>query len=162
MKNNNILLTAFCNTSAELLLKHKNNWKTLVLPNDKIKDSEILIDALARENFKYVFCFGQKPIIKNKINIETTARKDELTINTDFDCEKMRELFENINIDSKVSHNAGTSFCNRLYYNGLRYIIQNNMKTQIAFIHIPFKKNINDFNCFCDKIFNIIEIYNKQ
>lgn len=154
-----ILLVAFCGTSAELLLEQREDWKKLFLPNDKIKDSEILIDTLFKEKFDYVICFGQKPLIKNKISIEVTAREGESEINTAFDCEKMRKLFEQIGIDSKLSHNAGTSFCNKLYYNGLKSIVQNNMETQMVFIHIPFTVNITEFNCFCKKIFSVLESY---
>lgn len=49
MVNNKILLTAFQGTSAEMLVEggSKNEtYKTLFLPNDKIKDSRLLIKEL--------------------------------------------------------------------------------------------------------------------
>lgn len=57
-----ILLTAFSGSSAELLLKRVNNCKTLFLPNDKVKDSELLIEAIRNEKFDHVICFGQRPL----------------------------------------------------------------------------------------------------
>lgn len=183
----NILLTAFRGTSAELLIKdikkfkeaencseennlkyttncseernfkYTNNYRTLILPNDKIKDSEKLIDVISREGFDYVISFGQRPNIKDKVHIETTAKDDELNINTNFDCDKLKQSFELNGIISKISHNAGTSFCNQLYLNCLKYIFQNNMETKMVFVHVPFKKNITDFDSFRKKLFNVIE-----
>ena len=153
----NILLTAFCGSSAELLIKGTNNYRTLFLPNDKIKDSEMLIDIISNENIDYVISFGQRPNIKNKVHIETTAKDGEFRINTNFDCDKLMGLFEQNNIISKISHNAGTSFCNELYLNGLKYISQNKPDTKMVFIHIPFTKNITDFDSFRRQMFNVIK-----
>ena len=165
----NILLTAFCGSSAELLIKDikvlkeeknfkdANNYKTLFLQNDKIKDSEKLIDIISSESIDYVLSFGQRPNIKDKVHIETTAKDGEYCINTNFDCDKLKVLFEQNSIISKISHNAGTSFCNELYLNGLKYISQNKPDTKMVFIHIPFTKNITDFDSFRRKLFSVIK-----
>lgn len=73
VNNKNILLTAFYGSSSELLLKHTEIYKTLILPNDKVKDSERLIDTISKRKFDYIISFGQKPNIKNKVHIETSA-----------------------------------------------------------------------------------------
>lgn len=183
----NILLTAFRGTSSELLIKdikkfrqaedcrkennikhttncseernfeYTNNYRTLTLPNDKIKDSEKLIDVISRERFDYVISFGQRPNIKDKVHIEKTAKDGELNINTNFDCEKLKQSFELNGISSKISNNAGTSFCNQLYLNCLSYIFQNNLETKMVFVHVPFKKNITDLGSFRKKLFNVLE-----
>ncbi|MFG6326140.1 MAG: hypothetical protein K1W00_04760 [Lachnospiraceae bacterium] len=153
----NILLTAFLGSSAELLIKNTDNHGILFLPNDKIKDSEILIDAISKETIDYVISFGQKPNIRNKVYIETAANKGELKINTAFDCDKLTGLFEENSIASKISQNAGTSFCNELYFNGLKYIEYNKLHTKMIFIHIPFTKNITDFDVFRRNMFNVIK-----
>lgn len=154
--NPNILLTAFRGTSGESLIKNTENYKTLFLPNDKIKDSKKLIEAISKEKFDYVISFGQRPNIKNKVHIETTARDGEIQINTNFDCEKLRQLFEQNGMIAKISHNAGTSFCNEVYLNGLRYIFQNDLDTQMVFVHIPFAKNIDDLDDLRRKILGAI------
>lgn len=95
MQNNTkILLTAFCGTSTEQLIKHTRNYKTLFLPNDKIKDSEKLIETISNEKFDYIISFGQRPNIKDKVHIETTAKEGELQISTDFNCDRLKLLFE--------------------------------------------------------------------
>lgn len=151
-----ILLTAFCCTSSELLLEGTEIYETLVLPNDKVKDSEKLIDVISKGKYDYIISFGQRPNIKNKVHIETSANKKEFHISTNFDCDKLEMLFKQSQIISKISHNAGTSFCNELYLNGLKYIFQKNLDTKMVFLHIPFTKNIDDFNSFSKQIFDAI------
>lgn len=155
-ENKRILLTAFRGSSAELLVENIRDYRTLILPNDKVKDSKLLIDAVSSENFDYIISFGQRPNIKNKVHIETIAKDSELQIDTSFDCDRLKQLFEINGITSNISHNAGTSFCNQLYLNGLKYISQNNLDTKMVFIHIPFRKNIDDFNSFCKQIVDTI------
>lgn len=152
----NILLTAFRYSSAELLIKDTRDYNTLLLPNDKVQDSEKLISAILSKKPDYVISFGQRPNIKNKVHIETTAKDGEIVINTNFDCERLKYLFEQNGVISKISHNAGTSYCNQLYLNVLKYIFQNYIDTKMVLIHIPFMKNISDFDVFYKRIFDTI------
>lgn len=155
----NILLTVFSRTSSELLLKGFNDFLVLVLPNNKVRDSELLIEMLSKTNFDYVLSFGQRPNIKDKVHIETTARDGELRLDTVFDCERLKMLFEQNGISAKLSHNAGTSFCNRLYWNGLKYIAEHALETRMVFVHVPFANNISDINAFKRQIFETIRIF---
>ena len=156
MSNSKVLLTAFRGSSAEQLIKYAKEFDPLILPNDKVKDSENLIKKIIDGTYDYVFSFGQKPNIKNKVNIETTARNGITSVETDFDCERLQKLFESNGVVAKISRKAGTSYCNCLYYNGLDYIQQNNLKTKMVFIHIPFLKNIDDKGSFFTLIVDII------
>ena len=122
MSYSKILITAFRGSSAERLIKYADGIETLILPNDKVKDAEKLINTISDGTYDYVFSFGQRPVIKDKANIETTAKNGEDTIQTSFDCEKLKAMFEANGITAKLSRNAGTSYCNSLYYNGLNYI----------------------------------------
>ena len=151
-----VLVTAFRGSSAELLVKNSQEYRTLILPNDKVKDSELLINAVSNGNFDYIISFGQRPNIKNKVHIETTAKDSELQVDTKFDCDRLVQLFEQNGIISKILHNAGTSFCNELYLNGLKYISQNGLNTKMVFVHIPFEKNISDLESFSEQIFYAI------
>lgn len=151
-----ILLTAFRNTSAQLLLQGVTEYRTLLLPNDKRRDSEIMIDVISREKFDYILSIGQKPNIKNKVYVETTAREGEMQIRTDADCESLTGLFEKHGICTKISHNAGTSYCNQLYLNGLHYLSQKTMDTRMVFVHIPLAKNIEDLEDFRGRFLNVI------
>ena len=149
----NILLTAFRGTSAEALIKGNDYCPSLYLPNDRKKDSQNLIRELSSNSFDHVISFGQKPNIKNKVYIETAARKGEDLVHTNADYEKIKDILEKNALVTKISHNAGTSFCNELYLNGLKYIYGNRLDIKMIFIHVPFMKNISDFSTFRERIF---------
>lgn len=156
MSKAKVLLTVFRGSSAEQLIKYAEEFDILILPNDKVKDSVILINRIADDIYDYVFSFGQRPNIKNKVHIETTGRNGLTSVKTDFDCEQLQKLFESNGITAKISHNAGTLFCNSLYYNGMNCIQQNNLKTKMVFIHIPLLKNIDNFDSFFTMIIDTI------
>ncbi len=151
-----VLLTAFLGTSAEALVRG-SKYRTLLLSNDKVKDSELLIETLSKEAFDYIVSFGQRPNIKNKVHIETTAKVGDLCMDTGFDCGWLQNLFVQKGINAKMSNNAGTSFCNQLYFNGLRYIGQSGLNAQMVFMHVPFLKNVDNFEEFREKVLEVID-----
>lgn len=157
-----ILITAFAKTSAQLLVQD-SIYNTLLLPSDKVQDAEKLFSALEKEDYDYVFSFGQRPNIKNKVHIETTARKGMDSVETKWDTEELKDLFIQNKIAAKVSHNAGTSYCNSIYYNGLTYIAGQGLKTKMVFVHIPFIQNIDDITSFRKGVYEAIrEFINKK
>lgn len=147
----NILFTVFRGTSSELLLE-ENGWQGLLLPNDKEKDAKLLVQELSSGIYNFVFSFGQKPNIKDKVYIETMARNAGEVLETGFDCGKLADAFRREGMEVRISHNAGTSFCNHIYWNGLEYIRENGLKVKMVFVHIPMRKNISDFGKFCEGI----------
>ena len=137
MSKKRILFTVFCGTSAEVLVaeqKLKHQYNVLHLPNDKVRDSELLIEALQQERYDYVISLGQRPNIKDKVHIETRAKKDGELISTAFNCERLKRCLEQSGLLVKISDNAGTSYCNELYRNGLRYILEKKPDTQMVFL----------------------------
>lgn len=153
-----ILLTAFRGTSAELLIKDVKDFETLLLPNDKVKDSELLIKKISASDYDYIISFGQRPNIKDKVHIETTARDGEACLKTGFDYGLLQQLFIQNDVPAKLSHNAGTSFCNRLYWNGLQYLEEKEDKrTKMVFVHVPFEKNVHDFEEFKERVVKAID-----
>lgn len=153
-----ILMTGFCGTSSEMLVK-KAACKSLILPNDKVLDSWILLAELERQDYNYIFSFGQKPNIRDKIYIETTARNGKECLHTDFAYDKLRDTFEKENITVRISSYAGTSFCNALYWSALEYIRDKGLDVKIVFLHIPFWKNMTSSEVFCERILKGIENY---
>ena len=142
----NILLTGFRRTSSEFLVK-KADYQTMILPNVKL------------QHYEYIFSFGQKPNIKDKVYVETAARNGKNSIPTDFDYNKLLAALKTEKIAVNISNNAGTSFCNELYWNVLSYIRSRQLKTKMLFLHIPFCKNITAVEAFFDKILRVIENY---
>ena len=116
----------------------------------------MLFSALHKHAYDYIISFGQRPLIKDKICIETTAQNADHKIDTTMNCVFLIDLFEKNGVSAKLSHNAGTSYCNNLYWHGLSYIAEQNLKTKMVFIHVPFSQNIKDITDFNQKISNVI------
>ena len=155
------LLTAFRGTSAELLIKDVKGYDILLLPNDKLRDSELLIEKISASDYDYIIAFGQRPNIKDKVHIETAARDGDACLNTGFDYALLQQSFIKNGIPAKLSHNAGTSFCNRLYWNGLQYLAEHQEKkrTKMVFVHVPFEKSICDVAEFKERVIKTIATF---
>lgn len=155
-----VLLTGFRGTSSELLVK-RAKCSSLVLPNDKLLDSRLLFEELDRKSYDYVLSFGQKPNMKDKVCIETVAGSmngnTNLRVNTNFEYEWLKAAFEARKIPVRISNNAGTSFCNALYWNGLNYISDGGLRTKMLFVHIPFYKNLAAPEWFLEQLLGAVE-----
>ena len=152
-----ILLTGFRNSSSQKLLRYAQCCDTLLLPNHKVLDGELLIHQLNEKSYDLVICLGQKPNLKDKICLETTAHNSVISMQTMVACEKLKCHFFDNGMNVRLSHNAGTSFCNALYFHGLDYIFANNLRTHLVFIHIPFEKNISDPSAFYERFLDSVE-----
>ena len=86
--------------------------KSLILPSDKVIDSRILLEEADQGTYNYIVSFGQKPNIRDKVYLETTARQGNASIVTDFDYVRLKCGLESENLTIRISENAGTSFCN--------------------------------------------------
>lgn len=146
-----ILLTGFCGTSSELFVK-KAGCKSLILPNDRILDSRILLTEVERQDYKYIFSFGQKPNIRDKVYIETVAKCENKCLHTNFAYDNLQVALRKENITVRISDHAGTSFCNTLYWNVLEYIRNRELRVKMIFLHIPFCKNITAPEDFYERI----------
>ena len=144
-----LTLLAFKNTSAELLV-NGINIPAILLPSDKIKDSEIARGVIEKSDI--VICFGQKPQIKNKICLELVAKNQGEIIKTNLDIEPLKHLLETNNIIYTESYNPGTSYCNHVYWNSLNYIKAKELNCKLLFIHIPFGKNIDNILALQEKL----------
>ena len=149
-----LTLLAFKNTSAELLVKGLD-FPTVLLPSDKIKDSEIARAEIEKADI--VICFGQKPQIKNKICLEMIAKNQGEIIKTNLDIEPLKHLLETNNIVFTESHSPGTSYCNLIYWNSLNYIKDQKLNCKFLFIHIPFGKNIDNILALQEKLKIVIK-----
>lgn len=135
------LVTAFDgedNSSGIICEKLKADCKKIILPNHKTESCEILKKELDG-GFRYVFSLGQKPLIKNKISLEDTAKLNGKILKSN--AESISETIKKFGYDCYISHNAGTSYCNNLYYFGLDHIAENKIKTDMFFLHVPFENN---------------------
>ncbi len=151
-----VLFTAFDgeNNSSKLLLDNINCKHKLCLRNDFARSARRLERELESNEFDLVMSFGQAPLPKDTIKIETVGREEQ-NYKTNYDYSLLaKALSSDFNV--KISEDAGKYLCNHLYYCGLKYIKDNNLKTKIIFIHIPMKDNISDFTNLATPIKNYI------
>ena len=149
-----VLCTGFNgkNNSSKVLLDFITNADKLYLKNSFNTSVKQLIDKIKNNEYDLIISFGQAPLMKDTIKIETKAiLNDSYETNYDY-----KELYNNINkyYNVLISNNAGNYLCNNLYYYGLRYIKENKLKTKMLFIHIPKIKNISNIEI----IANIIKL----
>ncbi len=78
------LVTAFRGSSGESFIRDWGEYTKIILPNDKIRASEILAGAMKKEAFDYIISIGQKPKLRDKVYVETTGRQGEISVKTDF------------------------------------------------------------------------------
>lgn len=145
-----ILITAFegeFNSSKILLDNIKLTCSDkLYLVNDFNTCKKQLLAKLSIETYDYILAFGQKPVIKNKVYIETIGRRKDEKIESDFDYLRLQEYLIHAGYSVKISDNAGNYLCNHILYHGLRYIREKQIETNMVFLHIPVVKNISDID----------------
>ena len=112
----------------------KNSFKTSV---------EQLSNKLKKDKYDLIISFAQAPIDKETIKIETRGNGIDY-FETDYDYNNLKKLFEKNGFNVVISKDAGNYLCNNIYYNGLKYIRENNLKCKMIFVHIPQIDNIND------------------
>ena len=104
-----------------------------------------------------IICIGQKPQIKNKICLELVARDIDSILSTNFELETFKKKLEANNITYSESQNPGTSYCNLVYWNALKFIKDKNCDCKFLFIHIPFEKNIENISELREKLNNVLK-----
>ena len=148
-----LLLTAFKGNynSSKVLLDYitSSNCNKLLLTNSFTTCEKEITRAIIKQKPKYILSFGQKPNT-DKLNIETTACRNGIILNTDFDVVSLEQSLKTSEIPYRLSNNAGNYLCNHVYFSGLYIIKQQALNTKMIFIHVPIMKD-----------FSIIDIVSK-
>ncbi len=143
--------------SAKILLdniKEQYNEDVLYLEND-FEVSSNQIEEKLKENYDYVLIFGQKPNTKN-IYLENNAILEETKLETDYYYGVLKENLESYNYKVVTSSDAGNYLCNNIFFRALNFKQKNNLKTKVAFVHIPTIDNIEDIKHLAISILNYI------
>lgn len=156
-----ILITGFegNNNSAKILLdniKEKCKQDILYLKND-FEVSSNQIEEKMLQNYDYVLIFSQKPNTRN-IYLENNAVLEETKLETDDYYGVLKEKLESNNYKVISSCDAGNYLCNNVFFKALEFKQINNLKTKIAFIHIPTIDNIEDIKHLANTILDYINI----
>ena len=150
----NVLYTAFKgkNNSSKLLLDNIVSNDKLYLTNS-FKTSVAELQKKLKENYyDLIISFGQAPLETDVIKLEMAAiDKEKYFTNFDYS-----ELYDKLSKEYNViiSNDAGKYLCNNIYYYGLKYIKENDLRTKMIFIHIPKNDKINNIEKL-SKIFYI-------
>ena len=149
-----ILFTAFNgkNNSSKLLLDTIKVENKLYLKNSFTTSIKQLQRELKNNEYDLIISFGQAPLDMNTIKIETTAKID-IEYKTKYNYTPLKNKLDK-NFKTIISNNAGSYLCNHIYYNGLKYIEEYNLITNMIFIHIPMIDNISSMESLSD-VFNI-------
>lgn len=145
-----ILFTAFNgkNNSSKILLDQINSKNKLYLKNSFTTSVNQLIKELNNSEYDLVISFGQAPLEKDTIKIETIGRND-IEYKTKYDFTILKQKLDN-KFTTIISNDAGNYLCNNIYFNGLKYIEDNKLKTDMIFIHIPMIDNISSIKELSD------------
>ncbi len=139
----NIILAGFDgrNNPARIITeKAELDCTKLILPNDKKKSAELLLETIRKAEAVCVVLLGQKPCIKEKIAVEPTAERNGKILHTPLDVTVTAEKIKENGYNAYISKGCGTSYCNHIYYECLE------SGTNCIFLHIPQMKNISDIN----------------
>ena len=153
----NILYTAFNGktNSSKILLDYikTDNCNKLYLRNSFTTSVKQLNSKIKNNNYDIIVSFGQASLDKDTIKIETTGKNNDF-YKTNYDYNYLKNRLED-KYNVIISNDAGNYLCNNIYYNGLKHIKENNLKTKMIFIHIPKIYNIENINLL-SSIFNSI------
>lgn len=143
-----ILYTAFNgkNNSSKILLDNIKilDKNKLYLRNSFTTSVQQLKNKIKNNKYDLIISFGQAPLEQDTIRIEVVGKQKNEIYKSDFDYLQLKEKLEKSNYKTEVSRDAGNYFCNNIFFNGLKYIKENNMKCKMIFIHIPFIDKIGN------------------
>lgn len=135
-------------------IKEKNNQDILYLEND-FKVSSNQIEEKMLQKYDYILIFGQRSNTRN-IYLENNAVLEETKLETDYYYGVLKENLESNNYKVISSCDEGNYLCNNVFFRALKFKQTNNLKTKIAFIHIPTIDNIDDIELLASTILNYI------
>ncbi len=140
-RDRRLLVMAFegRDNSAHVLLDKlalKSGGEKLALKNSFLFCTNQLVQKLEDHTYERIVAFGQKPIIKNKIYIETVAQMDKDIVKTDYDYDGLAKYLNKNGYRTVVSKNAG-NYLVTIFYTGLN-IFKQRLDTKMIFVWRAF------------------------
>ena len=136
-----ILLAGFdgVNNPARIVVeKSRAACSKLIIPNDKDKSVEILLNEIWEKEAACVVIVGRKPCIKDKIAVEPFAKGEGGVLRTPLDVTSVVNLIKKQGYNAYISKGCGNSYCNHIYYNCIASGVN------CIFLHIPVFSCISD------------------
>lgn len=141
-----ILYTAFNGklNSSKILLDKIKTSKKLYLRNSFVTSVKQLKNKIKLDNYDLIVSFGQAPLEQDNIKIEIVGKNQDQIYESNFEYLQLKDKLEKNNYKTEISRDAGNWYCNNIFFNGLKYIKENNLKCKMIFIHIPFIDKISN------------------
>lgn len=146
---NRVILAGFdgkCNPARIITERVSCGCRKLILPNDKVKSAELLLNEINSAETGVVILLGQKPCIRDKIAVEPTAALCGETLHTSLDVTVTAELIKQSGYAAYISRGCGTSYCNHIYFQCLKSGVN------CIFLHVPTMDNISDIKAITKAI----------
>lgn len=144
----NILYTAFNGkeNSSKILLDNIKvlNENKLYLKNSFFTSVKQLKNKIKLDSYDLIISFGQAPLEQDNIKIEIVGKNQDQIYESNFEYLQLKDKLEKNNYKTEISRDAGNWYCNNIFFNGLKYIKENNLKCKMIFIHIPFIDKISN------------------
>lgn len=123
----------------------------LILPNDRDKSAQLLLDEIERISAVCVVMLGQKPGIIGRIAVEPAAKGSGHVLRTSMDCASSVNLIKSKGYEAYISKGCGNSYCNHIYYECLKTGVN------CIFLHVPVFENIPDMSAIISVVEGYIE-----
>lgn len=114
---------------------------------------EICVQQLKKElrnqNIDRIISFGQKPVTK-AICIETAAHHKGALLQSNYNYLPLIKYLKDHNLNVRQSVKPGNYLCNHIFYQGLRFIQENKLQTNMLFVHTPYIHNFTNVQGVAD------------
>ena len=118
-----------------------------------VRSSQVFRDGFVMVNKAAITILA----FRNKLCLELIAKNNGATIATNFELESFKKKLELQNVSYSESQNPGTSYCNLVYWNSLKYIEEKKLDCKFLFVHVPFEKNISNISELREKLNKVIK-----
>lgn len=148
------LYVGFKGTSSELILKKlddEDNDKAF-LKNERMFDMRFLSNLLFDKKYEKIIVFGQKPIMNNKIAVEEVAFGKGYMLPSNYNLKHLYSVLDKNLINYKKSISPGSTNCNTIYTFLLKYVQENDLDSEVVFIHVPYLSKFPGLDKFVEII----------
>lgn len=123
----------------------ENDLERIHLVNSFETSKTQLENLLQKQYFDLIIIFGQKPKVTSLyLECQADLKGNKLVTKHKYDL--LEKMLNNSGFTTVISRNAGSYLCNHIFYVGLKHTQNNNLDSELLFIHIPSFNNIENIN----------------
>lgn len=134
----------------------ENIIEKLYLVNSFETSKNQLEELLQKQEYDLIILLGQKPKV-NALYLECQAYVNGNKLVTRYKYDGLEKMLTDSGVKTVISNNAGDYLCNHVFYIALKHIQDNNLKTNMMFIHIPSMKNLENIDSLAHVFSNYVD-----